>query len=167
MNNLPADLKSRIDRWDCLVEDHFPKDGDLVFTLIKGHLIIESLLSSVIKHRCIFEEHLSEARLTFKQKICVARSMVAVPTPEHLWATIEHVNKLRNHIAHNLESQNSETLYLKTSSIAEQLSKSPGALSAPDTKSRIDCLRYVLCFSIGQLMTVDALVGYAESKIYG
>jgi hypothetical protein len=75
------------------------KDFELSF--IKSHLLIENYLDRLIKLGFLYGEHLlSNARLSFYQKVIIYESMIAKGDP---WVkSIFEINKLRNKFAHDL-----------------------------------------------------------------
>lgn len=76
---------------------------DDVGLILKGHLLIEFILNEIINRCCkspktILRDHRS---YTFAVKLQLVYSMGSLPTP--IYKSIRRVNRLRNHLAHNLE----------------------------------------------------------------
>lgn len=88
-------------------QKHLPIGGDLTLMILKGHLLIEEQVITLIKNRIAKFGPLKDADLTTHQKICLAEALIEEHSPngEHawLWPAIKKLNKLRNDIAHNLE----------------------------------------------------------------
>jgi hypothetical protein len=72
---------------------------------LKGHLIIESALDNILDLIFFHPEHLNEARLTFSQKVHLARGYALRKNANPLWTLILELNSLRNEIAHRLSRE--------------------------------------------------------------
>lgn len=70
--------------------------------LLKGHLVLEEKLAAIIGKFVFHGEVLENARLTFAQKMSVARSLSLDEHNNTVWGLIEKLNKLRNILAHSL-----------------------------------------------------------------
>jgi hypothetical protein len=80
----------------------FAPDDDLTLVLLKGHLVIEEQLVSLLKAKK------TKAKGTFSKKL---KRVGKVYSEEHaVWASIEKLNKVRNHLAHNLEAPKLEAM---------------------------------------------------------
>lgn len=89
---------------------HLPLNStDRVVVILKGHLLVEELLREYTASTAISSEYLADARLTFHQCLCIARSFDPEPVSnKKLWAAISKLNSLRNKLAHNLEPKDIE-----------------------------------------------------------
>jgi hypothetical protein len=58
-------------------------------------------------------EHLRDARLSFAQKVHVARSYALRKNSNSIWNLILEINSLRNEIAHRLEAERRRTKMLR------------------------------------------------------
>lgn len=79
--------------------------------ILKGHLFIEYILNEIIRKRlvspgAILGDHRS---YTFSVKLQMVYSMGYLPT--YLYANIRRINRLRNHLAHNLTVNLSESQF--------------------------------------------------------
>jgi hypothetical protein len=72
--------------------------------VLKGHLLIEEALNGIISNFVFHSEHIGEARLSFAQKVNLARSMSDRENENPMWRIGTALNSLRNELAHNLES---------------------------------------------------------------
>lgn len=77
---------------------------EVAHVLLKGHLILEEQLVSIIEQYAFQRDHVQEARLSFTQKLAVARSFCLRKNTHGEWELIGALNALRNDIAHNLNS---------------------------------------------------------------
>lgn len=81
-----------------------PKSGDLDLGVLKCHLLIEEVLSKLIERSVAAPEHIVKARLTFAQKICVARSVCTLEIKPWVWTALSQINRARNELGHGLSS---------------------------------------------------------------
>jgi hypothetical protein len=72
--------------------------------VLKGHLLIEEALDGIISNFVFHADPLSEARLSFSQKLHLARSMSVRESENSMWRLGTALNALRNELAHNLDS---------------------------------------------------------------
>jgi len=78
--------------------------GDLVSTILRGHLIVEELLFSYVSIHCEDVAHLKNARLRFPQLVAMVRALERLPTmTEEVWTAVMELNALRNVLSHQLE----------------------------------------------------------------
>jgi|SRR5579864_4078040 len=73
--------------------------------ILKGHLVIEERLTAVIEKFVFHPEHLDKARLTFAQKVTIARSLSLDEDKNSMWNLIEKLNVLRNKLSHSLDGE--------------------------------------------------------------
>lgn len=76
--------------------------------ILKGHLLIEESLNFIIENFVHHSEFMNNARLTFYQKLYIARSMSLSEQDNSMWLIIEKINTLRNDFSHRLESDKRE-----------------------------------------------------------
>ncbi|VEE62934.1 Uncharacterised protein [Shewanella putrefaciens] len=88
----------------------FPETEDLTIIVLKGHLIIEEALYTILQTHCNYPEYLDEARLSFAQLSSLVKAVISLPMHEIIFPPIAKLNKLRNNLAHNLTSSQTETL---------------------------------------------------------
>lgn len=88
-----------------LFEKHFSVALDEQSAVLKAHLLIEGVLRDYCYKSVRNPEHLRGMRLTFQQIVGIARSFIVFNKPgvDHFWSMIDHLNKLRNLMAHELE----------------------------------------------------------------
>jgi hypothetical protein len=92
-------------RWTELHERHFVGLTDISMIVLKGHLLVEQLLTSLLSHHCHSPSQLRKARLRFVQKVALVKAIVILPFPDQLWGFLDLINQLRNDIAHELEPE--------------------------------------------------------------
>ena len=79
-----------------------PRSTDLVLLVLKGHLLIEERLQAMIDEQVEHPRSLTNARLTFYQKLRICQALLGHPGLRE-WRFLESLNSLRNRLAHNAE----------------------------------------------------------------
>lgn len=82
---------------------HLPRTEDKTLVILKGHLLIETLLRENIDRKLVKPKALKEGKLGFFQCVCIAEAIYAKETPSWLWVALRKLNNIRNLLAHNLE----------------------------------------------------------------
>ena len=90
---------------------------ELAHVLLKGHLLIEEALTRILEQYVFHREHLGEARLTFNQKMHLARSLCLRKCAFGEWDLIAAINSLRNELAHRLQSPEREKRFSRVKAI--------------------------------------------------
>jgi hypothetical protein len=80
-----------------------PRD-DLSIVILKGHLLFEELLDRIITRFLPHGEFARQANLRFSQKLALAQGMCLSNHDAKMWDLIGALNRLRNDLAHQLES---------------------------------------------------------------
>lgn len=88
-----------------LAEKHLGEDLDELTIILKSHLLIEELLRDSCEYSVGHPKYLRDARLSFKQILCLARSIYTlnVPRLEWTWGALNSLNTIRNLMAHAIE----------------------------------------------------------------
>ena len=97
---MPSQPKEAPDR----VLEHLDAVDDAAINILKGHLLIEEALGNIIEAACAHPDVLSEARLTFSQKLVLSRAVSSARPDWKLWKLAAAFNSLRNELAHSLEA---------------------------------------------------------------
>lgn len=78
-----------------------PKAADPTYSILKAHLIFEEMLRAYLKQTLPCPDALSGTRLTFSQRLAIARSITPIAqVDDWVWTGVEKLNKLRNLLAH-------------------------------------------------------------------
>jgi hypothetical protein len=85
-------------------EEHFRSLDETTLVVLKGHLLIEEMLDSIISNFVFHPEFVEAAKLRFAQKVSVARSMSLDDHENEMWEIAVTLNGLRNELAHSLNS---------------------------------------------------------------
>jgi hypothetical protein len=75
---------------------------ELAQVILKGHLIIEGVLDNILELVFFHPEHLANARLSFNQKVNLARAYCLRKNQLSMWRLVTMINTIRNQIAHSL-----------------------------------------------------------------
>jgi hypothetical protein len=103
MNDMRASIEQLVDA-KLRVLKHLPEDGDLSLTVLKGHLLVEELLSVLVQSAVKYPRAIEEANLGFYQLASMAKALVYEEGDlGSIWDSIFALNQLRNSLAHNLE----------------------------------------------------------------
>jgi hypothetical protein len=87
-----------------LAEEHFRYVDETAQIVLKGHLLIEESLDSIISTFVVHPEFVEMANLGFAQKLSIARGMSLNEHKNEMWEIAAKLNSLRNEIAHKLDS---------------------------------------------------------------
>jgi hypothetical protein len=92
-----------------LVAKHLPlKSEDRTLLVLKGHLLVENLLTEYIVSKVPDASHLEAGQFRFPQRVALARMFVPNGSNEWVWDALKKLNSLRNTLAHRLEAENAE-----------------------------------------------------------
>ena len=85
----------------------FPLDEKtLEVIILKAHLIMEEVIRTLITEHVQFPKAVDEARLNCSQAINISEALLRNRTEEPwIWMAAHKLNKIRNHMAHNLEPE--------------------------------------------------------------
>lgn len=84
-------------------EKHLPPGKDEELLILKGHLLIEKLLTRFLEANLPHAEKLP-TDLRFAQRLGIASSVNDHPEANWLWEAIAILNRLRNELVHQLPS---------------------------------------------------------------
>ena len=155
-------------RWNIMTKDtqryfeelkaHLPMVKDPTVIILRGHLLIENLLDQLIAANLTNANAIQNARLTFFQKLCLAKGIVGSSSEDGRWKPIEELNKLRNMISHNLPD---ETMCKKLDPVLRALFPGEFGGIPNDTHSKSKALRKGIIFECA------VLLGLIEGMEYG
>ena len=89
---------------------HMPKVDDLTLVVLKGHLLLEEMLTLIISSSLPHPKLVRDVRLTFDRKVALSKALSWDQHKNHVWDLIGAINTVRNEMAHRLEPS---TLHLK------------------------------------------------------
>jgi hypothetical protein len=80
-----------------------PRSSDCRLVILIGHLLIEEALVRILQVCSENPQYLDDARLTFHQRLSIARAISPTGTLEDPWSFVSRLNKIRNSLAHNAD----------------------------------------------------------------
>lgn len=93
---------------------------DVAQIVLKGHLVMEELMTEAIGRFVLHSEFIEQAKLQFHQKLALCRSMSVDEHGNNMWNLIAKINGLRNHLSHSLNDEARNQRLLSLRSIYEQ-----------------------------------------------
>jgi hypothetical protein len=76
---------------------------DIPLIILKGHLLIEEQLNTLVENLARDPKSIRKARLRFGQLARVAQGLTYEKNTTWLWSAIDELNTLRNRLAHRTE----------------------------------------------------------------
>lgn len=132
-----------------LHQRHLSELTDETLIILKTHLLIEELLRDFCVAMVEQPKHLLEARLTFKQIMMLARSLVSHNT-DWIWGVLGNLNRMRNLMAHAIEPSQKE--YSRCAESIIQLVAPP--LAGADVPTLKQALQYSYGWLSGSFLTI-------------
>lgn len=88
---------------------HLYQGLDITSIILKGHLFAEELLMEILKLHCRDSSPIENIQLSFHHKLKLSQALFGshfsdFQYPEKIWPTLEHLNQLRNALAHQIDS---------------------------------------------------------------
>lgn len=106
-----------------------PNAADPTYSILKAHLLFEEMLRDYLSKVLPHPQSLDGARLSFAQLLAIARAITKHPAPESWhWHAISELNRIRNLMAHHLESK---ALEQKINGYIEHIVSSTGVALPP------------------------------------
>ncbi len=78
---------------------------DLAQIVLKGHLVMEEVMTEALGRFVLNPEFIESARLQFHQKVKLCRAASANEKDNSMWALIDALNSLRNQLSHSLDAE--------------------------------------------------------------
>jgi len=76
---------------------------DVAQIVLKGHLVLEELMTEAIEEFVFHKEFVEPARFQFHQKLQLCRAISVSDHKNNMWNLISSINSLRNHLSHSLD----------------------------------------------------------------
>ncbi len=86
------------------IEKLLAKEATMEALILRGHLVIEDLLRQLLAAHSVKPEFLKDARLTFFQALRLAQAIDGGGLRDQLFARLELLNRIRNTLAHEMDS---------------------------------------------------------------
>jgi hypothetical protein len=118
---------------------HFPRRSeDVALVVLKGHLLLEESVNSLLASLLLFPEAIEGANLRFHQKLCLIEALL--PVDPDMMEAAEKLNTMRNRLAHHLDYPQIEAQVKDFLSLCEAL-KDPDEPNDPETEAEPIILR--------------------------
>jgi hypothetical protein len=106
-----SDPKTNEDRLDAFLDrviEHLPKDiDDPILVVLKGHLLSEEIMHSLMKKKLPHPEYIVSARMTYSQTVSLCQAISDDERHDKwVWNGLKKLNNIRNHYSHSLEPTN-------------------------------------------------------------
>lgn len=82
---------------------HLPSVDDMTLIVLKGHLLIEEQLISILESTLQYPKALDEVRMTFAHRLSLVKALKYRDENSWVWEAIGKLNSIRNDLAHKLE----------------------------------------------------------------
>ena len=86
------------------------QESELELIILKGHLLIEEQLNNILEAARINQSKLGNLELQFFKKVLIANSLCWKSPDDEIWKFMLKINKLRNDLAHQLDSKKRDKL---------------------------------------------------------
>ena len=73
--------------------------------LLKGHLLIEEVLTQTLELNVLHSKFIGKSKLTFNQKLHLCRAISLSDQDNRMWSLISAINSVRNQLSHTLNSE--------------------------------------------------------------
>lgn len=138
---------------------------DLAQIVLKGHLVIEELLTEALQRFVHHSDYIASARLQFHQKLNLCRAISVSEQDNEMWELIAKINNIRNHLSHSLGDEERVRRVRRLKSHYEQLfgRESLEAVSEMDEESAVcmlaisGCLGFLHTF-LGEVQSFEAMI---------
>ncbi|MEJ8866800.1 hypothetical protein [Pseudomonas jessenii] len=141
-------------RHEALFSKHFRDGLDEQTLILKAHLLLEELLRDFCIRSVPYPNHLRKARLSFNQTVQLARSLCILSdfVSDWAWSVIEHLNKMRNLLAHELEPDQAKFEECRQKIITAV--KNSSNVDYSDSRLNLNELQGSLCYTVGAMSAV-------------
>ena len=109
--NPDAKIPSELQESHAQVVEIFQNPDPFLDAVLRGHLIVEERLGDLAAAYAFNPDHITNLRLTFHEKLQLARAFDAKHADQPIWAAIAALNSLRNDVAHHLTSDQRNQRY--------------------------------------------------------
>lgn len=142
-----------LEKYGALVNEHMQFVDQFAQTITTGHLIVEHALDNILEVLSFYPKYVKAARLGFRQKVSLARSLAQRHADVSIWGVISAINSMRNEVAHNLPGESRtrqiekfKRVYLAQASadLAEALKDAPDEAIA--ATACIECVGFLGTF---------------------
>jgi len=150
---------------DLFIKHFSDLPAELSLIVLKGHLLVERSLTSIISHYAQPKADVASLRLGFTHKVKLAKCLVpSFLIPQQLWSFVDLLNQVRNDLAHNLEPKNLDKRF---ESLRTMFATQRQIFDVEDLPTDEAKLKKLIELWLGVLDPIDALIHAIEkSKRY-
>lgn len=139
-NKGASEIKAGVSRFTRLLGNV----SDEMVVLLKGHLLIEEALEGIVEAAVEEPKFVREARLTFAQRLRIARAVAGHLNASAAWDAAEALNAARNKIVHLAEPPALEGLLRAFTKLCDEEKRFWRARELPPGRARlVDYLGHV------------------------
>lgn len=91
-------------------QTHVPVGKDAELLILKGHLLVERLLEKYLSQNLANPLELQDVGLRFGQKVAIVAALHTQTESSWLWSSLRAFNRVRNELAHQIESSKYNSL---------------------------------------------------------
>jgi hypothetical protein len=142
--------------------DELQEVDDVAQVVLKGHLVMESIMTEAIETFLLHGEFLEGARLQFHQKIALCRAISTSDQSNRMWELVSSINALRNSLSHSLDpDRRSNAIQTVRTIYEEQFKDMPNSVKGiPKDIEKDAPADTVLC-----LYAISGSLGYLHSHL--
>lgn len=118
-------LKTLSEEYHSKYKKHLTPDLDMTSLVLKSHLFLEEILYEIVLLHCKTPEALNGIQFSFHHKLKLAEAlygvhMYKVEFPRGIWPVLDALNKLRNELAHRIDSPRLESKIVNFLKLSEE-----------------------------------------------
>ena len=142
--------------------DELREVDDVAQIVLKGHLVMEGLMTEAIETFLLHSEFVEVARLQAYQKIAICRAISTSDHDNKMWELVSSVNALRNALSHSLDPDRRAKAVQKLRTVYEQQFKGmPNSVDGiPNGIEKQMPVETAIC-----LYAISGVLGYLHSHL--
>ena len=147
------------------LQEHFATVDATAQIVLKGHLLIEEALDTILGKFVFHSEYFESANLRFAQKIDLARSVSLADQNNEMWELVIAINSLRNELSHSLKSVKRQQKTQRVIEVYLKLLGDPEVAARHKSESEEVVLMWAASFFLGFLVAFEAEVDRFKTLI--
>ena len=136
------------------------EEDPVVTRALKGHLVIEEMLTGAIEGFVSHARYIELMRLSFPNKVLLCRSMSVADHDSVVWDLIQKLNEFRNALAHYLDDARRAR---KLEELRQTFDKVVGGLPLAEFKNDSDFIVGVVSLCVGFLSGIQKRIEHLMS----
>lgn len=135
--------------------------------VLKGHLLIEECLDAILAVSVYQPEFLESAKLTFFHKYSLARALCFSESKNRVWDLISAFSKLRNALAHGLDTPQRTTRTAEMLNLYNELQREDSSGTDDAAQPQHVQIAFAAGFCVGFLQAFEADNRYFGAIVRG